>query len=570
MKVITYCVKLREPTLATSLQGDPNSSVSFDYLPGSILRGMVIGKYLNSTSTNASDDNFRRLFLNGATRYLNGYPLDARNRPGVPVPLSWHQAKKKRSQDPIFDFAVEAPDVADPEDEDSEEEPQWQAVSDPFYTLSDAQVQLMRPARTIAVHTQRTARFGRAMPRVRVDANAQAQGKSREILTKDEITGAVYRYDALAAEQSFQAAIVCDDDADADTLLPLIEGCVHIGGSRSGGYGRAEISQVQIREPGSIENGSEDGSEDGSGRLIVTFQSDVLVRDKRGQFAVDPEVLCQILGVHLSVELKLQDAFLGTNVVGGFNRTWNLPLPQALAVRMGSVLIFQDPGCDPNVLKALETRGIGERRAEGFGQLVFNRQQRATITIADGAPLKGNSTTVIFSEPEANKLATLMTRRMLRQWMDEVLRTTANAAKLNIANPPSNAQISRLRSVLLETLRQLSPQTNTISNVRQFLKGIEERGSARRQFERSTIDNKNLLNWLKGLLPSDNTGAWTMNDHTWKNVFNLDTYERSSRIDTLGIGNVKATIDNTLRLEYVLRLIDLVLARAAKQRKEED
>ena len=48
MKVINYRIDLLEPTLVTSLQGDPNSAVAFDYLPGSVLRGILIGKYLGS------------------------------------------------------------------------------------------------------------------------------------------------------------------------------------------------------------------------------------------------------------------------------------------------------------------------------------------------------------------------------------------------------------------------------------------------------------------------------------------------------------------------------------------
>jgi len=35
MKVINYRIELLEPALVTSVQGDPNSAVAFDYLPGS-------------------------------------------------------------------------------------------------------------------------------------------------------------------------------------------------------------------------------------------------------------------------------------------------------------------------------------------------------------------------------------------------------------------------------------------------------------------------------------------------------------------------------------------------------
>lgn len=152
MKVINYRVTLLEPTLVTSLQGDPNSAVAFDYLPGSVLRGVLIGKYLGSKLVDTGDSTLRRLFFDGTTRYLNGYPLDMDGHLSVPVPLSWQQ--EKDDEDVIFDFAVEEQD----------HKKQWKPVTASFYTWSDEDVRLIQPTRNIAVHTQRTARFGRAMP----------------------------------------------------------------------------------------------------------------------------------------------------------------------------------------------------------------------------------------------------------------------------------------------------------------------------------------------------------------------------------------------------------------------
>src|SRR5437588_5828768 len=127
MKVIKYRIELLEPALVTSVQGDPNSAVAFDYLPGSVLRGILIGKYLNkyfgSNLADASDDTLQRLFFDGTTRYLNGYPLDAYGYPSVPVPASWQRVKHNK-EGKIFDFAVEA----------QNDEQQWQPVQEPFYT----------------------------------------------------------------------------------------------------------------------------------------------------------------------------------------------------------------------------------------------------------------------------------------------------------------------------------------------------------------------------------------------------------------------------------------------------
>lgn len=546
MKVINYRVTLLEPTLVTALQGDPNSAVAFDYLPGSVLRGVLIGKYLGSKSADASDGTLRRLFFDGTTCHLNGYPLDVYKHLSVPVPLSWQRVKDKEGE--IFDFAVEAQD----------DKQQWQPVPAPFYTQSGKDVRLIQPVRNVAVHTQRTARFGRAMLQYLPADRDQASKGTPTLLEADEIAGAVYRYDALAADQTFEAAIICDNDADESTLRALIGGRVTLGGSRSGGYGRAEISL--IADDDSDRDATEDDEDAPEGKLIVTLQSNVLLRDARGQFAVDPELLRRVLGRHLRVDLELKDAFLGAEAIGGFNRKWGLPLPQALSVRMGSVLIFKDPGCDRALLDGLEARGIGERRAEGFGRIAFNRQRTAKLIVTENTRKSRSPYDSTINNIEARNLARLMVEHMLRQRLDEGLLAAANAVK--IANPPSNAQISRLRGIVLEELRNATPD---IGKIRPFIASIQDRGSARRQFERSTVNNEPLLHWLKRLLKYDNKDAWMMADNDWKALLGLNGAKVAARI-----GDVEAEIGDTLRLEYILRLIDLVLAHAAKERGKED
>lgn len=151
---------------------------------------------------------------------------------------------------------------------------------------------------------------------------------------------------------------------------------------------------------------------------------------------------------------------------------------------------------------------------------------------------------------------------MLRKRLDEWLLAAANEIK--ITNPPSNAQISRLRSAVLEEIRKAAPDTGKIC---EFIKSIEARGSARRQFERSTVgvEQKPLLRWLKDLLQCERDGAWTMDDNDWKALLRISGVEVGARI-----GDVKAEINDDLRLEYVLQLIDLVLAHAAKESREEN
>ncbi len=536
-KIITYRIDLLEPTLVTALEGDPNEGKAFDYLPGSVLRGAVIGKYLrhnNLRELDAAAANVRRLFFDGTTLYLNGYLVNQQDRRTLPTPLSWQC--EKGNENNILDFAIETPTEG--------ETKQWKGIGEPFCSLveSDEEVQkvhLFKPERHLAVHTARTRRFGRAMPGEKIDPS------------KGDLQGAVYRYDALEAGQVFEAVIICNDE-DAETLRLLLDGEVTLGGSRSGGYGRARL---KVAKPKTAENWREvEGNlnADVDDKLIITFLSDTLLRDKNGQFVVDPSVVTHVLSQYLGVSLGLERAFLRGEVIGGFNRKWGLPLPQALAVRMGSVFVYHTPTSDIRIkLTDLEIAGIGERRAEGFGRVAVNWQTEVELK------REGNDTSSIprgqidITDATSLELAKRMVERLLRKRLDEELLKLSEAT--NIQSPPSNAQIYRLRNILRDELTKEKP---SLERIREFLKRIEERSAARRQFERARVGNYSLIQWLKDKLKKMEEGKW-------------DPLAGSSYQRELRVGNIKAALTEEMRTEYALRFIDAVFARAIKKEKKE-
>lgn len=534
MKAITYRITLLEPTLVTALEGDPNEGVAFDYLPGSALRGAIIGKYLRVhrlTELDAADAEARRLFFDGTTRYLNGYPLDRLGVRTLPTPLSWQH--EKGSETDIFDFAVEMPDADDK---------QWQGVSQPFCSLAEHEdggkrkVRLVRPDRHIAIHTARTRRFGRAMPANVIDPS------------RGDVQGAVYRYDALAAGQTFEAVVICDNDADVGAILPLLEGEATLGGSRSGGYGRVSFHDAKV-----LDEWRETGQPfvaDVEGQLIITLLSDALLRDENGHFVVDPRVVTKAISQRLNVQLRLQRAFLRGKVIGGFNRKWGLPLPQAMAVQMGSVFVFDKPTCDESKLHELEALGIGERRVDGFGRVAVNWHTEAELEV-DTTPLsKRIQEVTIPPGSDSERLLRQMVERMQRRRLDELL--VAKVNKIEIVNPPSNAQLSRLRNIVHDELMKEAPNPQRVLD---FLSSIRKRSTARRQFERARVGGKTLIDWLEETLRST--------EDEWKSLLGFRP------TDARRVGGIGADLTDALRNEYLLRFIAAVLADAARKRREE-
>ncbi|MCI0694049.1 hypothetical protein L0337_18830 [candidate division KSB1 bacterium] len=538
MKVITYRVILLEPTLVTALEGEPNSAVAFNYLPGSVLRGAVIAKYIQNKKANkpnyelgAADAEVRRLFFDGTTRYLNGYLLGGEKRT-LPAPVSWQ--RRKDDQETIYDFALEHP----------EEKVKWESLGEKFCALSDDAANLLQPNRQLAVHTARNRRFGRPQERARV--------------REGEDPGAIYRYEALSPEQTFVAVILCDHDSDVEILRPLLAEGTTLGGSRSGGYGRTQFHDTQDVS----DNWREVDGElvpDVDGKLVVTLLSDALLRDDNGQYVVNKDVVKKAISERLGkVVLNSQEPFIRGQEIGGFNRKWGLPLPQALAVQRGSVFVFQSPHCPLDKLHELETKGIGERRVEGFGRVAVNWQKEPKLRVDERKHISDMTDKTLSSNTTSGQFAARMAKRLLQQRLDLLLTERANSLGKHIKQP-SKSQLYRLRAIIQDSLQEIpteptSEMPQILARERKrladYLNDVERRKVASKQFASDRVDNKPLIEWLRERI-ADTTKIW----------------EQLKVGVPPKVGGVTTELSPEMAYEYNLRLIDRTLARAAKEKQ---
>lgn len=519
MIALIYRLTLRQPVLATALDGDPNSAVTFSYLPGSMLRGAVIRKVITQYGPITSDNEIsRRLFFDGRTRYLNGY-LVFQNKRVLPTPHSWRVDKSPKTglEHTLYDFAVS-------EDTSLNREVR---LNKPFWIRMDGEVKFIEPLRQIAVHTQR------ARPE---KADSRDYGRAR----KD--SGAVYRYEALAKDQAFEAIILCEDKADADLLEVLLSEDCFLGGSRSAGYGWSQITLV-----GRDDHWREvEGQAALTSNLSITLLSHALVRDQYGQFSMSIEAVKRAvesrLGTGTTLTAVEARTFMRGTVIGGFNRTWGLPLPQTPAVGMGSVFVFGAPSVSSDQIKTLESLGIGERRAEGFGRVAVNWLNQATYALQQEKVAPPPSTQ--FERPEAlialsesNTAAAQMLKRLARRDLDGMV--IEQASQIVVNNPPSASQLSRLRNRIADMLFKNETSGERLTD---SLNSIQERKTAARQFDRARVGTQSLIEWIKETL--SNT-QWTTR---WGKV------------------------EGNYGFEYTLRLIDAVLARSIKnlQKKERE
>jgi CRISPR-associated protein Csx10 len=530
---LSFEIRALQPLLVARLEGDPNSAVSFPYVPGSALRGALANSYLQRHGGDlAADSKPRRLFFDGSTRYLNAYLLDRLGRPTLPAPRAWFYDKEAGLHDgtELYDAGVIRElggDVTDylthpkgvgerfcrierPATEDEAEDREWRAP----------EVEFTAPEWQVTVHTTRERRAGRA--------------------TDEE--GAVFRYQALAAGTRLSGTILASTPEDVKLLQTLLEdGDLWLGGSRSGGYGRVSIEGVETIEAGWSETGTPPRDVEPGAPVVITLLSNAVIRHGDGRYTdrLGPD----LLPPPLDAALEPVAVFKEISFLGGFNRKWGLPLYQVPAIAAGSVFAFRAKAAIPTAdLEALVAAGLGEGRAEGMGRVAVNWHPEEMLVLKDLERERPDAVPVTLST-RSRPLADTMVGRLLRRELDRLLEERLGSVTTRVNQPPTRAQLSRLRAIVLSALPD-----RDVERVAGFLQNLESR--ARDQYTTARIDGQRLLAWLEARLATP--------DEIWN-------WLSEAEIDLPRIGDVEAALGGDLAREYTLRAIDRVLHRAGKE-----
>jgi len=493
MNAVTFTIKLLEPLLATGLEGDPNAGVSINYIAGSVLRGTIIGFYLkkNNLTELALTNNERRIFFDGSVCYLNAYPQIYGQR-SFPTPFAW-QKKKDDDLEKFENLAMKKRTA----------KTSYKNLKFPFFIFETGNdVVPVSPKFRLAIHTQRDAVKGRS--------------------TSDE--GAVFRYESIAEGTKFNGAIISEDKKLLEKIKELIEeyNKAVFGGSRSAGYGKAEFGEINL-----VEDWKEfEPLENDNNEISIYILSNVLLRGENGNYK--SELTSEDFGLE-NVTLCENKTFMQTEMVGGFNQKWGLPLPQALSIKAGSVFTFSaNQNISTNKLDELTAKGIGERLSEGFGRITYNL---TTFDILN--EITPTTTPNSDSSISNTDLRDRILERVLQQKLDSQLVIKIDG--YDVKGSLSNSQIARLRSYIRGLLRN---ENYDLAKLGEFYE--ELKGNSRTQFKGARIGGKSFIDWTK------------------ENHFETSW--------TLKLGGETRTSDD-LHNKYNLLLIDGVLAKKAKERE---
>ena len=434
--ILRYRLNLTAAAVIPIADGDPNTVVTRQDIPGSHLWGAAAWHYLNQANHTPTDKAFRRTFLDGGLRFLTAYPeaIDTQQRL-IPIPHSLRRFKDIETEE-LVDF-VEQPSVKRP----------TKRFEHHYARMGEGILY------TQSVKTERNYHHARALKNRRI---------GRALGAEVPDGGALFTYEAIQAEQTFQGAVL-GSAHDLNNLKMWLQNLktVSIGRSRSAQYGKAEFEWIDSVPQPLSKLAEWDGfvtqqAPPNRGKsLIITTLSPLLTFNNYGHpdacFPVHE--LANVLGVDSS-DLPLMHSYTRTEMISGYHTHLRLPRQQWPAIAASSVFIFDISAVQEHITEdhrlRLEHNGLGVRKAEGYGRVAVNRQgdvnEEQIIEVQLDDPDK--AATPNAPNVEINSELEKLLRGIIRtRCMAEMQKNAMSVAK-QIRNVPSNSLLGRLRQFI--------------------------------------------------------------------------------------------------------------------------
>jgi len=385
---LEYTLRLLTPVVVTDAQRSSNNVTDTKpYISGSAVRGMVMGRLAQQDP--AWFEDHKTTLLSDRIRFLDALPLSKKQGAPIPSPMGFYEDPAK---DGIELSLVEGYNF----------EAKKRAKLGSFCNLNGTTVQYWSPETDSAIRIRRAA------------------------TTED---AEVFQTGYLCEGQTLRGYIMLDDPA----LAPAIRSCfarqVWIGADRYEGFGKCEAVCEDAAQPAWIAEYGIGETEAVGTTLYMMLLSPTALSDRTG---TPCPISGQALSEYLGTEVTVTDCATAVADYHAYNRVWQCRSSCVKMYERGSLfkLSFREPP-SPAVLGKLQKSGIGIRRAEGFGQVLFLRADR--IEALTQKQLCGKKR--INAQDSAVKL-----RRARIRWIKEKARTELAGWKL------SRSQIGDLQS----------------------------------------------------------------------------------------------------------------------------
>lgn len=328
------CLRFRLHTSLPVIPTDPNrsdgnSNETYGFIPGSAIRGAVIeGLSAQDPAWFATN---KAALLGDGVRFLDAVPTPDPSRPPLPSIRGFYEDKEETTLESVVFSGAFRPG------------------------LKRAKLGTFCAPEGETLHYW-SAKSG-GVTRIR----RKGEGKKQEI----------FQIRSLDAGQEFEGYILLDDPALGPKLSQALGKTLWLGADRYAGYGKCEIIQLEpAPRPAWLDAyGYHDGKEPGEDLYLLAVSPLTMLNASGEPCGVDEKQLGQKLGV-ASVEVQ----YCATAILqsGGYNRVWQCRAPSVRFYDRGSLFHLKcSPAPTLEALRQVQAEGLGIRRAEGFGQVIF-------------------------------------------------------------------------------------------------------------------------------------------------------------------------------------------------------
>lgn len=332
-RCIRYRLRTELPVLITDLaRSYANGTAARTYLPGSAVRGMVLSELAASDPVWFEDH--KRELLSSRTRFLDAIPCLTK---GVSLPpvLGFYGEKAKDEL-----ISVLRKDVSGKK-----------RVGLGDVCALDGDTVRCRSARLEeAARIQRHVHSG-----------------------KEETQ--IFQTSYLGAGQEFEGTIQLDDPALAGKISEVFCDCVWLGADRYEGFGKCAVTLLESTDQPAWQSAYGYRKTDSIGETVYLLAiSPFTMTNACGEpCGIDCGELARWLEVE-SVEVLACSTSMAE--IGGYNRTWGCRVPAVRMYDRGSVFQLKcSPAPSLEAIERIQREGLGIRRAEGCGSVLFLRPE---------------------------------------------------------------------------------------------------------------------------------------------------------------------------------------------------
>lgn len=192
-------------------------------------------------------------------------------------------------------------------------------------------------------------------------------GGSQRIQRTDKL---IFQTRSIDAGQRFDGYILLDDASLAPKLAEVLCGTVWIGADRYDGMGKCRMTIEACEAPAYTHYGKAQRHNENKVLYMLALSPLSMTNECGEPCGINWKVLAEKLGI-----ASVNSEFSSTSVseYGGFNRQWGCHTPAVRMYDAGSLFKISFEGAAPDEahLSVIEQSGLGLRRAEGFGQVLF-------------------------------------------------------------------------------------------------------------------------------------------------------------------------------------------------------